>query len=129
MITRLSRLPGLFVIARNSSFAYRGQAMDLRRIAAELGVRYLLEGSVRRAGARLRINAHLIDGATGGQVWAGRFEGTAEDVFELQDQLTEQIVGVIEPSLRRAEIERAERKRARTASTPTTSICGRCRTW
>ena len=112
VITGLSRLPGLFVIARNSSFAYRGQAIDVRRIAAELGVRYLLDGSVRRAGPRLRINAHLIDGATAAEIWAGRFEGTAEDVFELQDQLTEQIVGVIEPQLRRAEIERARRKPA-----------------
>ncbi len=110
VISGLSRLPGLFVIARNSSFAYRGQAMDVRQIAAELGVRYLLDGSVRRAGPRLRINAHLIDGATAAEIWAGRFEGTAEDVFDLQDELTEQIVGVLEPSLRRAEIARAERK-------------------
>ncbi len=111
VITSLSRVSGLFVIARNSSFAYRGKSLDLRRIAAELGVRYLLEGSVRRAGARLRIHGHLIDGATGGHVWAGRFEGSAEDVFELQDRLTEQIVGVIEPTVRRAEIARARRKR------------------
>ncbi len=110
VITGLSRLPGLFVIARNSSFAYRGQAMDVRRIAAELGVRYLLDGSVRRAGPRLRINAHLIEGATAAEIWAGRFEGTAEDIFDLQDELTEHIVGVLEPSLRRAEIDRAERK-------------------
>jgi tetratricopeptide (TPR) repeat protein len=103
-------LPGLFVIARNSSFAYRGQSIDVRRIASELGVRYLLDGSVRRAGPRLRINAHLIDGATAAEIWAGRFEGTAEDVFELQDELTEQLVGVLEPSLRRAEIDRAARK-------------------
>ena len=110
VITGLSRLPGLFVIARSSSFAYRGQAMDVRRIAAELGVRYLLDGSVRRAGPRLRINAHLIDGATAAEIWAGRFEGTAEDIFDLQDELTEQLIGVLEPSLRRAEIDRAERK-------------------
>jgi TolB-like protein len=110
VITGLSRLPGLFVIARNSSFAYRGQAMDVRRIAAELGVRYLLDGSVRRAGLRLRITAHLIDGATATEIWAGRFEGTGADVFDLQDELTEQLVGVLEPSLRRAEIIRAERK-------------------
>jgi TolB-like protein len=110
VITGLARLPGLFVIARNSSFAYRGQAIDVRRIAAELGVRYLLDGSVRRAGPRLRINAHLIDGATGAEIWAGRFEGKAKDVFELQDDLTEQLVGVLEPSLRRAEIDRAARK-------------------
>ncbi len=110
VITGLSRLPGLFVIARNSSFAYRGRSMDVRQIAAELGVRYLLDGSVRRSGQRLRINAHLIDGATAAEIWAGRFEGTAGDVFDLQDELTEQIVGVLEPSLRRAEIARAGRK-------------------
>jgi TolB-like protein len=109
VITALSRLPGLFVIARNSSFAYRGQAMDVRRIAAELGVRYLLDGSVRRLGPRLRINAHLIDGATAAEIWAGRFEGTSEDVFDLQDELTEQLIGILEPSLRQAEISRAER--------------------
>ena len=111
LITGLARIPGLFVIARNSSFAYRGQTLDARRIAAELGVRYLLEGSAQRAGPRLRINAHLIDGATGSHVWAGRFEGAAGDIFDLQDQMTEQIVGVIEPKILRAEIERARRKR------------------
>lgn len=110
VITGLSRLPGLFVIARNSSFAYRGQTIDVRRIAAELGVRYLLDGSVRRAGSRLRITAHLIDGETAVEIWAGRFECAAEDVFDLQDELTEQLVGVLEPSLRRAEIDRAKRK-------------------
>lgn len=110
VITGLSRLSGLFVIARNSSFAYRGQPVDVRRIAAELGVRYLLDGSVRRLGSRLRISAQLIDGATAAEIWAGRFEGTADDVFDLQDELTERIVGVLEPSLRRAEIARAQRK-------------------
>lgn len=111
VITSLSRIPRLFVIARNSSFAYRDRATDVRTIAAELGVRYLLEGSLRRSGSRLRINARLIDGDSGGHVWAGRFDGAAEDVFDLQDDLTGQIVGVIEPSVRRAEIERARRKR------------------
>jgi hypothetical protein len=82
----------------------------VRRIAAELGVRYLLDGSVRRAGLRLRINVQLIDGATAAQLWAGRFEATAEDVFDLQDELTEQLIGVLEPSLRRVEIARAVRK-------------------
>jgi len=90
------------------------------------GGKDLLDGSVRRAGPRLRINAHLIDGATAAEIWAGRFEGTAEDVFELQDELTEQIVGVLEPSLRRAEIARAERK-GPAGSTPTISTCARCR--
>ena len=110
LITSLSKIAGLFVIARNSSFAYRGGAVDLRRAAAELGVRYLLQGSVRRSGGELRINARLVDGASAAQVWAGRFDGSAADVFALQDRLTEQIVGAIEPSIRRAEIERARRK-------------------
>ena len=109
-ITSLSKIPGLFVIARNSSFAFRGEAVDLRRAAAELGVLYLLQGSVRRAGGGLRINARLVDGASAAQVWAGRFDGSAADVFALQDRLTEQIVGAIEPSVRRAEIERSRRK-------------------
>jgi TolB-like protein len=110
LITSLSKIAGLFVIARNSSFAYRGGSVDPRRAAAELGVRYLLQGSVRRAGGELRINARLVDGASAAQVWAGRFDGAAADVFALQDRLTEQIVGAIEPSIRRAEIERARRK-------------------
>ena len=106
----LAKIPGLFVIARNSSFAYRGRAMDVRQIADELGVRYLLEGSLQRSGGRLRINGRLVDGASAATVWAGSFDGAAADVFELQDRLTEQIVGVIEPSVRRAEIARARRK-------------------
>ncbi len=111
IIASLSRIAGLMVIARNSSFIFRGRAESASTIAAELGVRYLLEGSVRRAGARLRISAHLVDGDSGGIVWADRFEGAAEDVFDLQDQLCERIVGVIEPTLRRAEIARARRRR------------------
>jgi TolB-like protein len=110
LVTSLSKIAGLFVIARNSSFAYRGGAVDLRRAAAELGVRYLVQGSVRRSGGELRINARLVEGASAAQVWAGRFDGAAADVFALQDRLTEQIVGAIEPSIRRAEIERARRK-------------------
>jgi TolB-like protein len=111
VITSLSKIPGLFVIARNSSFAYRGGTMDVRNVAAELGVRYLLAGSVRRSGDRLRISGQLIDGASAAHIWAGRFDGAAEDIFDLQDQFAERIVGVIEPSVRRAEIERARRKR------------------
>ena len=111
VITGLSRISGLLVVARNSSFAYRGTSTDVRTISAELGVRYLLEGSVRRSGARLRINAHLIDGASASHVWAGKFDGAAQDIFDLQDRLTEQIVGIVEPSVRRAEIDRARRKR------------------
>ena len=111
IITNLSKIPGLFVIARNSSFGFRGKETDVRTIAAELGVRYLLQGSVRQSAGRLRINAQLVDGASAAHVWADRFEGAATDVFDLQDRLTEQIVGCIEPSVRRAEIERARRKR------------------
>ncbi len=111
VITSLSHIPGLFVIARNSSFVYRGGLTDLRNIASELGVRYLLTGSVRRFGDRLRIYGQLIDGASAVHVWAGKFDGEINDIFEMQDQIAEQIAGVIEPSVRRAEIERARRKR------------------
>ncbi len=111
VITSLSRIRGLFVIARNSSFAYRGTGTGARTIADELGVRYLVEGSVRRSGERLRLNARLVDRESASPVWAGKFDGVVGDVFDLQDDLTEQIVGVIEPSVRRAEIERARRKR------------------
>ena len=93
IITNLSKIPGLFVIARNSSFGFRGKETDARTIAAELGVRYLLQGSVRQSAGRLRINAQLVDGASAAHVWADRFEGAATDVFDLQDRLTEQIVG------------------------------------
>ena len=111
LITNLARIPGLFVIARNSSFSYRGQTRDVRRVAEELGVRYLLEGSVRRSANKIRINGQLVDGASASHIWAGKFDGVAADIFDLQDQLTEQIVGAIEPSVRRAEIDRARRKR------------------
>ncbi len=110
VITSLSKIPGLFVIARNSSFAYRGGTMDVRSVAAELGVRYVLSGSVRRSGDRLRISGQLIDGASGAHIWAGSFDGAAKDIFDLQDEFAERIAGVIEPSVRRAEIERARRK-------------------
>ncbi|ARQ13624.1 adenylate cyclase 4 (plasmid) [Rhizobium etli] len=111
VITNLSKIPSLFVIARNSTFAYKSRATDIRQIARELGVRYVLEGSIRRAGNRLRITAQLIEGRDATHIWAERFEGETEDVFDLQDQLTERIVGTLEPTIRRAEIERARRKR------------------
>jgi adenylate cyclase len=111
VITNLSKMPGFFVIARNSTFAYKGRAIDVRRIAAELGVRYVLEGSVRRAANRVRITGQLIEGAGATHVWADKFEGSIEDIFDLQDRLTESIVGALEPTLRRAEIERARSKR------------------
>ncbi len=111
IITGLSRIKWLFVIARNSSFAYRGRAIDIKQVGRELGVRYVLEGSVRRGGNRLRITGQLIEAETGTHVWADKYDGVPEDVFDLQDRITETIVGIIEPSVRRAEIERARRKR------------------
>ncbi len=106
----MSRFNQLFVIARNSTFTYKGRAVDVRQVAKELGVRYVLEGSVRKAGNRLRITGQLIDAATGGHLWADRFDGALEDVFDLQDKITASVVGAIEPTLRKAEIERARRK-------------------
>ncbi len=116
IITGLSRINWLFVIARNSSFVYKGKAVDIRQVGRELGVRYVLEGGVRRAANRLRITAQLIEADTGAHVWADRYVGALEDVFDFQDRITEMIVGVIEPSVRRAEIERARRKRPESLS-------------
>ena len=111
IITALSRIRWLFVIARNSSFTYKGRAVDVKQVARELGVRYVLEGSVRKAGQRVRITGQLIDAITGTHLWADRFDGSLEDVFELQDRVAISVAGVIEPTLRQAEIERARRKR------------------
>ncbi len=108
--TALSRTGWLFVIARNSAFTFKGRAVDMRQVGRELGVRYVLEGSVRRAVGRVRITCQLIEAATGGHVWADRFEGDLADIFELQDRITESVVGAIEPSLQRAEIARAAAK-------------------
>jgi adenylate cyclase len=110
IISGLSRISWLFVIARNSSFTYKGKTVDVKQVGRELGVRYVLEGSVRKSGARLRITGQLIDATTGGHIWADRFDGALEDVFDLQDQITASVVGTIEPRLQRAEIERACRK-------------------
>jgi adenylate cyclase len=110
IITALSRMRWLFVIARNSSFAYKGRAVDVKRIGHELGVRYILEGSVRKAGNRVRITGQLIDTSTGVHLWADRFDGALEDLFDLQDQVTARVVGAIAPKLEQAEIERAKRK-------------------
>jgi len=110
IITAISRLPWLFVIARNSSFAYKGKSPDLRQVGRELGVRYVLEGSVRKAGNRVRITGQLIDTTTGAHIWADRFDGALDDIFELQDQVAGNVVGAIEPKLRQTEIERAARK-------------------
>ena len=110
--TAISRLPWLFVIARNSSFTYKDRAVDVKQVARELGVRYVLEGSVRKAGHRVRITGQLIDTTTGCHIWAERFDGTLDDIFELQDQVASSIVGTIEPRLRLSEIKRAARKPA-----------------
>jgi adenylate cyclase len=108
--TAIARLPWLFVIARNSSFTYKGRAVDVRQVAQELGVRYVLEGSVRKAGNRVRITGQLIDTTTGAHIWADRFDGALDDIFELQDRVASSVAGAIEPKLRQSEIERAGRK-------------------
>ncbi len=107
IITALSRIRWLFVIARNSSFTYKGQAVDVKQVGRELGVRYVLEGSVRKAGGRVRITAQLIDALGGTHLWADRFDGSLEDVFELQDKVASSVAGVIEPALQAAEAARS----------------------
>jgi adenylate cyclase len=110
IITALSRFRQLFVIARNSSFTYKGKAADVKQVGRELGVRYVLEGSVRKASARVRITGQLIDASTGAHLWADRFDGGLEDIFELQDRVTASVVDAIAPKLEQVEIERAQRK-------------------
>jgi TolB-like protein/Tfp pilus assembly protein PilF len=110
IITALSRMRWLFVIARNSSFAYKGRAVDVKQVGRELGVRYVLEGSVRKSASRVRITGQLIDTATGAHLWADRFDGGLEDIFDLQDNVTASVVSAIAPKLEQAEIERAKRK-------------------
>jgi len=111
IITGLSRIKWLFVIARNSSFTYKGQAVDVKRVGRELGVRYVLEGSVRKAGQQVRISAQLVEAESGIHLWGERYDGRLDDIFALQDEITLNAVGAIEPSLRDAEIERVRRKR------------------
>ena len=115
IITALSRIRWLFVIARNSSFTYKGQAIDVKQVGRELGVRYVLEGSVRKAGNRVRITAQLIDAQSGTNLWADRFDGSLEDVFDLQDRVAISVAGVIEPALQAAEMRRS-------AARPTTDL-------
>ena len=115
IITALSRIRWLFVIARNSSFTYKGQAVDVKQVGRELGVRYVLEGSVRKAGGRVRITAQLIDATSGAHLWADRFDGSLEDVFDLQDKVASGVAGVIEPALQAAEMRRS-------AARPTTDL-------
>lgn len=110
IITALSRFRQIFVIARNSSFTYKGRAVDIKQVGRELGVRYVLEGSVRKSASRVRITGQLIDTATGAHIWADRFDGALQDIFDLQDQVTTVVVSAIAPQLERAEIERVRRK-------------------
>ncbi|MGF7206269.1 TolB-like protein [Skermanella aerolata] len=110
IISALSRIGWLFVISRNSSFTYKGRAVDVKQVGRELGARYVLEGSVRKAAHRVRITGQLIDATTGAHLWAERFESALDDIFELQDQVAESVVGAIAPQLERAEIDRAKRK-------------------
>ncbi len=108
--TAIARCPWLFVIARNSSFRYKGKPIYVNQTARELGVRYILEGSVRKAGNRMRIAGQLINSSTGAHIWADRFDGNLDDIFELQDRVASGVVGAIEPRLRRAEAEHAVRR-------------------
>ena len=112
LITALSRIRWLLVIARNTTFLFKARAVDIKQVASELGVRFVLEGSVRKSGNRIRINVQLIDGATGNQVWAQRYDRDIEDIFDLQDELTETIIAAIEPAMQQAEQERVKRKPA-----------------
>jgi adenylate cyclase len=110
LITALSKLRWFFVIARNSSFTYKGKAVDIKRVARELGVRYILEGSVRKGGNRVRITAQLIDAATNNHIWADRYDGELTDIFQLQDEITKKVVGAIEPKLLEAEAIRSQHR-------------------
>ncbi len=110
IITALSRFRSFAVVARISSFVYKGRAVDVREVARDLGVRYVLEGSVRRSGNRLRIVAQLVDGETGGHLWAKTFDGSAEDIFAFQDRITAEVATIVSPEIEQAEIERARRK-------------------
>ena len=111
IISALSRVRGFFVIARNSSFTYKGKSVDVKQVGGELGVRYVLEGSVRRSGNKLRITAQMIDAHSNAHIWSDRYDGDLADVFDLQDRITESIIGALQPTIRSAEIERARRKR------------------
>jgi adenylate cyclase len=111
IIAALSRIRSFFVIARNSTFTYKGRAVNVQQVSRELGVRYVLEGSVRRSRDKVRITAQLVDATTGAHLWAERYDGTVADIFDLQDRITASVVGAIQPSIRAAEIERARRKR------------------
>jgi adenylate cyclase len=129
IITALSRNKELFVIARNSSFTFKGRAVDIKQIARDLGVRYVLEGSVRKSGSRIRITGQLIDAASGAHLWADRYDGALEDVFELQDQVACSVVGAISPNITQAEIERAKRKPTPSLDAYDCFLCARAAHW
>ncbi len=128
LITALSKIRWFFVIARNSTFTYKGQAVEVTQVAKELGVRYVLEGSVRRSGNRVRVTAQLIDATTGRHVWAERYDRDLADIFELQDEMTQTIVGAVEPELGAAERERAAHRPPGSLrpGRPISAACGTC---
>src|SRR6185312_2630493 len=111
IITGLARINWLFVIARNSTLAYKGRAVDVKQVGRELGVRYVIEGSVRKAGGRIRVTGQMVDALSGAHVWAERYDRSSGDIFALQDEIAQSAVGAIAPSMRKAEIERVRRKR------------------
>ena len=119
MITELARARWFSVVARNTSFSYKGKGADAKQLARELGVRYVVEGSLRKAGNRVRIGCQLVEAASGQHLWADRFDGTLEDSFDLQDKITESVIGSVAPVLRVAEIERARRKPEATSTSTT----------
>ena len=122
IITALSRYKSLFVIARNSSFAYRGKSPDVRQVGRELGVRYVLEGSVRKAGSRLRITGQLVEAGTGTHVWSERYDGELQDIFDLQDRITSSVAGTSSQHCMRPRLHECSAGRMATSS-PTTTIC------
>ena len=127
MITGLSRQPWFFVIARNSSFSYKGEAIDVREIASQLGVRYILEGSVRKAAERVRVTGQLIDATFGNHMWADRYDRELADIFELQDDITNRVIGSVGPQILLTEATRA-RRTPRAASTRGIWSSRRCHT-
>ncbi len=129
IITALSRMPWFFVIARNSSFTYKGQAVDIKKVAAELGVQYVLEGSVRKAGQRVRVTAQLIDALTDKHIWAGRYDKELADIFQVQDEVVESIVGEVAPEFLSAEAKRAQRADPATLSAWDCVMRGRWHLW
>jgi adenylate cyclase len=129
IITALSRNKQLFVIARNSSFMFKGKPVDIKQVARDLGVRYVLEGSVRKSGNRIRITGQLIDAASGAHLWADRYDGALEDVFELQDRVAASVIGAIAPSVIGAEMERAKRKPTSSVDAYDYFLCARAAHW